>query len=488
MGVVQRQGIKNTISSYAGILIGFISLLVIQPQLMKPEEIGLARVLFAFSTLISSFISLGVANMTIKYFPIFKNEKNGHHGFLGFVLLFPIVGFIFSSIGIIIFREFIIAQYRRESPMFIDYFNYIFPFSMFLAFGTVITTYLISLFKTTVPSYLSDVYTRLAYIALILAYYFQWLSLPQFIGGYVAVYAGQLLLLIIYLRSVDRPSLSINWDFLRSKNVKEMVSFGVLLSFTAIAVLGLKSLDAVLLGKFLPLSFVGIYAVASFIPTIIEAPYNALDRIVTAKVAHFIAEGKTESIKDVYYKSVKYLSVIAGLLFVGVNCNIESLLRLIGKDYSQGVQVVWIISVGSLINMMGGANNGIVLYSTKYWMAACISLVLVMLSFALNMILIPRLGLQGAAISTALSWGGYTLIRVYLVYRRYEFQPYGLATMKTLFIILLCIAVNFIIPDLQNDVMDIIMRSTVLGGSYLLMVYLLKIVPEFHHYLPWENK
>src|SRR5687768_11795784 len=114
MGVVKRQSIKNTISSYFGILIGFVSLLIIQPKFLKPEEIGLVRVLFAFSTLIASFIALGVTSMTIKYFPLFKDEKTGHHGFLGFVLLFPLIGFVVTAFLLLVLKEFIIAQYRRE--------------------------------------------------------------------------------------------------------------------------------------------------------------------------------------------------------------------------------------------------------------------------------------------------------------------------------------------------------------------------------------
>jgi len=167
MGIIQRQGIKNTLSSYTGILLGFASLIVIQPKLLTTEEIGLARVLFAFSTLIASFIPIGVTNLTIKYFPHFRNDKNGHHGFMGFMLIFPIIGFLIASFFLLYFKEFIIAQYRRESPLILDYFYYIFPFSFFLAFSTIVTTYLISLFKSTVPSYLNDVYVRVAYVLLI---------------------------------------------------------------------------------------------------------------------------------------------------------------------------------------------------------------------------------------------------------------------------------------------------------------------------------
>ncbi len=488
MGVIQRQGIKNTISSYVGILLGFVSLIIIQPKFLRPEEIGLARVMFAFSSLISTFIPIGVTNLTIKYFPHFRNREKGHHGFFGFMLIFPLVGFLLSTVGLLIFKEFIIAQYRRESPMIIDYFNYIFPFSFFLAFGSVITTYLISLFKTTVPSYLNDIYARVGYIGLVVLYYFQWLTLPQFIGGYVAMYAGQLLLLIIYLVQVDSPSLNIDWSFFKKQGLREMVSFGLLLSFSSIAALGLKTLDSVLIGKFLPLSFVGIYTIASFIPTIIETPLNALDRIVTAKVAHAVVENDMDDVRDVYYKSVKYLSLIGGLLFVGINCNITYLLALVGKDYQQGVEVVWIISIGSLINMMGGANTSIIFYSSKYWQGALLLLLLVIITFANNMLLIPRFGINGAAMSTAISSLLYTAIKFFIVHRRFGFQPYNMTTIKIIGMVLLGVAIGFALPVYASNIINIVLRTAVLGTTFLSLTYFLNIVPEFHSYLPWVKK
>ncbi|HLP51792.1 MAG TPA: polysaccharide biosynthesis C-terminal domain-containing protein [Chitinophagales bacterium] len=487
MGIIQRQGIKNTISSYLGILLGFVSLIIIQPKFLKPEEIGLARVLFAFSTLIASFIPIGVTNMTIKYFPYFRNHKNGHNGFFGFMLIFPIIGFIISASGLYIFRDFVIAQYRRESPLIIDFYNYIFPFSLFIAFSTVVTTYLIALFKSTVPSYINDLYTRLAYIGLIFLYYFNYLTLGQFMGAYVGIYSVQLLLLIFYLVKEDKPSLIINWDFFKQQGLKEMISFGLLLSFSSIAALGLKTLDSVLIGKFLPLSFVGIYAIASFIPTIIETPLNALDRIVTAKVAHAIVENDIAEVKDVFYKSVKYLSLIGALLFVGINCNITFLLSLVGKDFEQGYEVVWIISVGALINMMGGANGSIVFYSSKYWQGALLLLLLVVITFACNMLLIPRFGINGAAMSTAISSLLYTGIRLFITHRKFGFQPFDINTVKTIAILLFCLALNYVLPVFSSAILNIIFRSVVLGGSFLVITYFLKIVPEFHHFLPWER-
>lgn len=480
MSVVKRQGIKNAISSYFGILLGFASLIVIQPQLLKPEEIGLARVLYAFSMLLGSFIPLGIINITLKYFPLYRDDKSGHRGFFGFTLIFPVVGFIITALLLVLFKEFILAQYRRESPIFIHYYNYIFPFSLFIAFSSVISGYLTALFKSTVPSYINDIYTRLAYIALILIYYYSFISLSQFIMGYVVIYGTQTLLLLIYTFIIDTPSLKIDRAYYPNTDLKEMLKFGLALSFTSIAALGLKSVDAILIGKYLPLGFVGIYTIAAFIPTVIETPLTALDRIVAAKVAHSAANKQTEEIRNVFYKSVRYMAVIGGLLFVLINCNIGYLLDIIGKSFTEGKEVVWIISIGALANMFGGSSNSIIVYTSKYWQAAILLVTLVILTFVLNMLLIPIYGINGAAMSTAISALLFTLIKVFIINRRLGFQPYDAATFKTLACIIVLSAVGILLPPTFSPYLSIIYKGTVLGLLYIAAIYWLNVVPELY--------
>lgn len=483
MGVVKRQGIKNTISSYVGILLGFVSLLIIQPRFLKPEEIGLARVLFAFATLVSTIIPFGITNITVKYFSHFKDESKRHHGFLGFVLLFFLIGFIVCASGLFIFQEFIIAQYRKQSPLIIDFYYYILPFSFFLALINVLNNYLITLFKSTVPSYLTDVWARVGFIAVILLYSFGYFTLQQFIGGYVAVYAVQVSLLVVYLLKVDKAAIKIDWEFLKTQPVKEMIQFGLLLSTTAVAAIGLKTLDAVFLGKYQMLSFVGIYTIAAFIPTIIEAPLNALDRIVVARVAQSFNNGNFDELRNVYYQSVKYLSLIGGLLFAGVVTNITFLLNLIGKEFAGGVQVVYIIAFGSLVTMLGGSSNALLIYTSKPWQGALMLVMLVVITVLLNMLLIPHFGMNGAALSTAISAILFTTGKFYLNYSRFKFQPYNWVIFRIVLAILISTLIGLLIPSVNSDIVNILLRTTIVSGVYVLLVYLLKIAPELLKYV-----
>ena len=68
---------------------------------------------------------------------------------------------------------------------------------------------------------------------------------------------------------------------------------------------------------------VGVYSIAAFIATIIETPLNSLERIAHSKIAHFYAGNNLKEIKDIYFKSSRYLMLIGGLLTVLVIINVK---------------------------------------------------------------------------------------------------------------------------------------------------------------------
>ena len=97
MGVIQRQGIKNVISNYFGLFLGYINILIIQPNFLSKDEVGLLKVLFTFSALLATFLPMGMNNITLKFFPQFRNSDTRHYGFFGLMLIFPALGFLFLT-------------------------------------------------------------------------------------------------------------------------------------------------------------------------------------------------------------------------------------------------------------------------------------------------------------------------------------------------------------------------------------------------------
>ncbi len=478
MGIIQRQGLKNTIVTFAGLLLGFVSLLYIQPHFLTAEEIGLTRVLFSLSSLVGVFLPLGIGTITVKYFPVFRNSENGHNGFFGIILLYMVSGalVIFSLLWMT--KGFFIKTYQEQSPLFTEFYAYVLPLSFIIGFNAVLTLYSNSLFKTTFPVLFNEVLVRVLSILLFTVYYSKIITLPTFIFLFVGVYGTQTVSLLGYLFIVDKPSININWSLLKDGNFSAMTKFGLWMSFVSVASLGIKFIDSLVIAKYYKLEFVGIYTVAAFIPNIIEAPLNAIDRIAGTKISHSLTHGELDEIKKIYYLSVQYLIIISGLIFIGIITNIEFILQLLPPKYAGGLSVVFIISVGAMFNIAGGAITQIIFSSDNFWKGGMLLIAVMFFSFMMNLILVPLYGLNGAASATALSAILYFFAKYIIVYRSFGFQPYSFKTMQAVAVIIVTAGLVFLIPKIHSPVVNIILRSMVATVFYIFCITVLNLAPD----------
>lgn len=103
------------------------------------------------------------------------------------------------------------------------------------------------------------------------------------------------------------------------------------------------------------------------------------------------------------------------------------------------------------------------------------------------MLLIPVFGLNGAALATVT---GYVLYNVYMtavVWKFYGLHPFQKKMMLVLLTIAISFGIGFLLPALENKIVDMIYRSAIVTAVYLLMIYRFKILEEYHHLLPWKQ-
>jgi O-antigen/teichoic acid export membrane protein len=480
---IKKQGIQNAIITYTGVGIGFISLLFIQPNLLKPEELGLTRILIAAASLIATILPLGVSTVTTKFFPYFRNKEKKHYGYFGFMLLFPLLGAILCGALVLSFKNSIISQYTQQSFLFTRFFDLLLPFSIIIGLNITLNAYCASLFKTTIISFFEGIFSRLLFIILIVVYYLKLIDLIQFMNLFVLSYLLQTISMTMYIYSVDTPSLKIDLSYLKSIGVLKMVKFGLLLTLASFSSISLKHLDTIMIGKYMSLDYVGIFAVSAYIALVIEIPLSSLERITHAKVAQAWANKDVPSIQRIYYQSVKYLMLGGGLLMVGIIANIHDLLGLLPEAYHQGATVAIIACVGGFLNIATGVNTSILFTSDKYLYGTYLLFLLLILAVILNIILIPIYGIEGAALATALSSVIYNVLKYLIILKKFKMQPYDTSSLKILLVIAIAFMASYFLPSMNNAIISMIMKSTVIIAVYGGLTYVLKIVPEFHKYI-----
>jgi O-antigen/teichoic acid export membrane protein len=480
VGVIKQQSIKNTIITYIGILIGAINIIFIQPKLLTPEELGLTRLLYDFAYIIGLAVPLGLPNIIVKFFPFFKDRTHKHNGFVGFILSVFFIGFIISAVCLLIFKPSITSHYIDKASLFVHYFSFIIPFTFIVAAITISTAYCQALFKSTIPSFLNDICLRLGTVFITILYFNKLISLDYYVYLFIGLYAIELVIIISYIFLVDTISLIPNKSIFKVYSPKKMIKFGLLLCIASFASIALRKIDVLFLGTN-SLELVAVYSTAIFIASFIEVPLGALERISHTKIADGFAKENYIVIEKIYKDSIKYLLIIGGLLFIGINTCTKYIYQIgqLPELYLQCINIVYIVSIGAFINISTGINSSIMLYSKHYVLGTFLLVGTLIITVVLNVILIPIYGIYGAAIASTSGALIYNLMKFTFIYYKFKFQPYTFNSLIILMIVLGLSFIGYVIPDFSNNsLVNLFINGSIISVFYIFTVYKLKIIPE----------
>lgn len=478
MGVIKRQGIKNIFITYLGVIIGAISAIFLQPAFLTSIELGFTRNLYNFSYLLSIALPLGLPNIILRFFPQYKEGNDLKKYFFGFILLYFLIANVVSFSVFLIFKKSIVELYKTDSELFISYFFCVIPYSLIIALNSSITCYSQAVFKSTVPSFLNDVFSRVLVVLITVLYYYKLISFDLYVLFFVLIYFLVTVILIVYLKQFDLISFKINKSLFNQIELKEVVSYGLILCVISFTSYGLKSIDAIILG-ISSLSNVAVYSTAVFLAMFIEVPLGAIERISHSKIADSFSKGNYSEMEKIYSESVKYLLIFGGFIFLGINTCSKYIFEFLPEEYAQSVHLIMILSLGCLVNVSTGVNNAILFYTNRFKMGGILLVLAFALTVVLDMLFIPTYGMTAAAIVTASVSVIYNVAKYFMIYREFGFQPYDVNSLKIMMIILLGFIVAMFLPSLSHiTVFNILINGFIISVIYIILIYKIKVMPE----------
>lgn len=479
MGVIKRQGIKNIFITYIGVIIGTVSAIFLQPAFLSTIELGFTRNLYNFSFLLSVMLPLGLPNIILRYYPQYKEKDGIKKYFFGFIVFYFILASIVSLILFFFFKTNIIQLYKTDSKLFVQYFYCVIPYSLIISFNSSITCFCQAVYKSTVPSFLNDVFSRVMVVIVTVIYYYKWISFNQYVLFYVLIYFIVTIILIGYLYQYNLVSFKIKWSVLKLIDFKKIVSYGLILCAISFTSFGLKSIDAIFLGIY-SLSNVAIYSTAVFLALFIEVPLGAIERISHSKISDNFLKGNFIEIEKIYSESVKYLLLFGGFIFLGINACSKYIFDFLPTEYHQSIHLVQILSFGCLINVSTGVNNAILFYTNHFKLGGILLLLTFLVAVGLDIIFIPMYGMTGAAIITAFVSVIYNVLKFVVIYKKFNFQPYNINSIKIGMVILIGFGLTLIIPSFTSyTTVNILLSGLIISVFYGGCIYKLNVIPEF---------
>lgn len=424
----------------------------------------------------ATFGQFGLGSALVKFFPKLKDQK----GFLSFIILGGVFGFVLFAAFTFLFKTEITAYFAKESGLFIEYFGITLLISFILIQFQLLEGYCRSLLKIVIPTLIRDIQLRLSVTVLVALYALNIITFNGLIQWLSAAYLLMVITVIFYLRQLKAFQLSFNFKFINTALLKQIMTYAVYMMIGAGGTQIVLQIDSIMVSGALGLDATGIYTVAFFIGVVIEMPKRSITQISAPLISQAFEKNDMPAVEKLYKQTSINQMIIGSLLLIGIWANLENLYSFIpnGEIYIQGINVVLFIGLGKLSDMIFGTNGEIIVMSKHYKFNVVAVGILAMLTIVLNLLLIPKYGIEGAAIASFLAMLTFNLSKFLFVWVKFKIQPFSMGSIKLLAIIGLVLWVNQWIPTLELTLLDILIRSTVISVLLVGLTIGLKVSEE----------
>ncbi len=239
------------------------------------------------------------------------------------------------------------------------------------------------------------------------------------IAGFVVI--------MIFLKRLTDVRLS---QIIPAKFDSEILQFSYPLMFVAVIGTFMHWLDIMMLGYFTDANTVGLYYPAVRTVGLLRVVLVSLMSIFSPILSELFAQKKQEEMSDLYKLVVRWIMTLALPFTVLLFIFPRKVMLLFGGQYIQAADVLLVLTVATLIQSFTGA-GGSALNMTGHPKVNLINSVnLVIVNVFLNVLLIPRYGIMGAAWATFVSLIILGILRSIEVWYLSNLHPFNRKLLK----------------------------------------------------------
>lgn len=487
MGVIIRQSLKGTFVNYIGVVLGIFVQFYIVAKYLDPEVIGLSKVVYEVAFLLSTLALMGSGSTGMRFFPYFKDEKTGNHGFLFYYLLFPTVGVVLMTALYLGLRGPIESYFGEKSPLFNEHFYYVLPMMVVLAFWVWFENYANINMRIAVPKAVREVGMRLMMLGIYLAYGFGLISVTGLIVGFILCYGVCMLISGAYSLHIGDRTLRHDWSFITPELKSKVLKYAGFLMLATISGNVIQQMDVFMLSGVKGLYSAGIYTIVIYMAEIVNMPSRNITPISTPLAAEAMKEGNTARAQQLYRQVSIHQMLASTVLLMIVWINLDNIFAIIpnGEKFAEGRWAVLFLGLSKVVYGTLNFGNTLISFSKYYYWTLFIAIILAAISIGSNLYFIPLYGLSGAALASLLTVLVSYAYQQYIVQVKIKTNPFSFKHVWILVILCILFAVNWIIPSLLSvsPWLDGLVRTVIVMGVAIVLVYAMKISEQINWFI-----
>jgi O-antigen/teichoic acid export membrane protein len=486
MGTIRKQAIYSSIVIYLGFLIGFVNtwfFIRSGEHTFTPDQYGLTRLFFDVGQLMYSVASFGVAAVAYKFFPYYQdNLPKKQIDLYAWVLLIPAVGFLLVIAGGYLFEPLIVRKYSARSPLFVDYYNWIYFFGAGFLLFSVFEAISWTRKSTVFPNFLKESGLRLLSLLLILIFYFQLISFDGFIKLFSFQYLAIAFVLFVVLKWKMEIPFTLKQSRVTQKFKKKMFTLGSLVYGGTIIVMLSQVADSIIIASISEKGThdTGVYNFSVYIANLVQVPQRSIMAIALPVLSQAWKDKNMNEIERVYKRTSINLLLLGLFILGGILLNIKYAYDVFGiqEAYKAGINIILVLGITRLIDAGTGVNGEIIGTSTQWRFEFFSRILLIVLFIPLNYILIKQYGLIGAAYGNLIAFTVYNTVRIIFLKVKFNLQPFTNKTLLSLIMAAVIYSVSHYLFSSMNGLSGIIARSSLFTVLFVAGVYFLKLTPD----------
>jgi O-antigen/teichoic acid export membrane protein len=484
MGIVQKEALNTTILSYIGLIIGYINKGFLFIVFLSTEQIGLVNLLLAVGLLFAHLSNFGLVNAVWRFFPFFRNEEKDHYGFLKGILIKVILGACIYAIVAYILKPEIIYLYKEKSALFVDYFFWVIPIGLANVMFLIFDMFLRGLNKNTISVISNEFFHRILTTVLILLFAFKLIHFDLFVVLFSLSFFLPTLILFVHLVKIKELKFKKSTAKISKKFQRIVYSYSIFSYLNSIGSVVVVTMDAMMIAVFLGLKATGVYSTILYLINALQIPIRSILRVGTSLVAKYWKEKDMEKMNELYIKVSSISLIISLYTFMLVWINIDHIIFYLPKDFKIAGITFLIFMIGKMIDMYFGLNGIIFITSKKYKYDIIFTTILLVAVYFMNLFLIPRFNILGAAISTSFAIIFYNLGRLIFVWKFYRLQPFELNQFKIIGLFGIVLVMFEILPVYDiHPIIYSILNSIIITILFIGGIILFKFNQDLNGYI-----
>lgn len=260
-------------------------------------------------------------------------------------------------------------------------------------------------------------------------------------------------------------------------NMKSVIGYSFPLFLTVFLNIFINRTDIMMLGYFVDSKDVGVYSIAYRISQLVFFISVSFVGIFAPMVSELHSRNEIERLRSLLKTVARWVLTLSLPIFIILVIYPAKILSLFGEEFVEGTNVLYILSISTLFSSVIGLSGHLITMSGRAKLTLVNSLSAAFLNVVLNLWLIPKYGMMGAAIGTAISISVVNLARFVEVLFLEKMQLLNTGMLKPIFIGALSTSITLWLNgfiEIESDFISIIVMAAILFTNYVGLFFLFK--------------